>query len=302
MKKTLTLLLILTIGLAATAQTKAKSKMIKPTGNQKRVTLLVSGKTSQYYALSHENASVIRVEGPGKLRVITRAFFKPEQKSKLDYEISYVVDGGIPNKVKITGSVRAESSTYVEDRKGLPGIGKEIEILLGRGSHTIEFLLTNNLVQVDARFLFTETKGKKMDWVAFSPMTPSEPVELVSKEETTKYFRFSNEKPLIVEINGPTELRVFTRIENHFNMKGRINYRVLVSKAGKVLNTYQLSSTHSDVTTYKENSSLVPGKACEFVIEVPKGKHVYEIKPLDQDKNTVLGRFLIPLKDVKLGN
>jgi hypothetical protein len=36
------------------------------------------------------------------------------------------------------------------------------------------------------------------------------------------------------------------------------------------------------------------------VIFVPEGKHVYEIIPLDKDKSSLLGRLLIPKKDVKL--
>ena len=110
------------------------------------------------------------------------------------------------------------------------------------------------------------------------------------------------EKPLKVEIIGPTELRVLTRTENHFQMKGRINYRVQVKENGKVINTYQLCSKVSEVAVYKDVKELIPGTACEFVIYVPKGKHVYEILPLDKDKSTLLGRLLIPEKDVKLEN
>jgi len=83
-------------------------------------------------------------------------------------------------------------------------------------------------------------------------------------------------------------------------MKGRIHYRIQIRENGKVINTYQLNSRRSEITVYKDDNELVPGKACEFVIIVPKGKHLYEIVPLDQDKNTVLGRFLMPEKDVKL--
>ncbi|MCU0370177.1 MAG: hypothetical protein MUC31_02080, partial [Bacteroidales bacterium] len=107
--------------------------------------------------------------------------------------------------------------------------------------------------------------------------------------------------PLKVSIIGPTELRVLTRTENHFEMKGRIHYRVQVREGGNVLNTYQLSSEVSEVAIYKDVHDMVPGTACEFVIIVPDGKHVYEILPLDQDKSSLLGRLLIPVKDVRPG-
>jgi hypothetical protein len=83
-------------------------------------------------------------------------------------------------------------------------------------------------------------------------------------------------------------------------MKGRIHYRVQVMESNTVINTYQLTSERSEITVYKDSKELIPGKACEFVINVPKGRHTYEIFPLDEDKSTLLGRLLLPKKDVKL--
>jgi hypothetical protein len=160
--------------------------------------------------------------------------------------------------------------------------------------------LESNKTPVAARYRFTPTKAKKQDWIAFSPLAPSEPVELISRETCIKYYRFSVDKPLKIEIIGPTELRVLTRIENHFDMKGRIHYRLQVKSANEVVNTYQMSSRRSEIAMYKDDKNLIPGKACEFVIDVPKGRHVYEVFPLDKDKNTILGRCLIPEKDVSL--
>ncbi len=177
---------------------------------------------------------------------------------------------------------------------------KDFEIELGRGYHTVSFKISDENIPVAARYQFTPTKAKKIDWIAFCPLRPSEPVNLISRESKVGYYRFSKEKPLKVQINGPTELRVLTRIENHYQMKGRIHYRIQVKENSEVKNTYQLSSMRSDVAEYEDDRDLVPGKACEFVVKVPKGKHIYEILSLDKDKNTVLGRFLIPEKDVKL--
>lgn len=300
MKKTLIVVLLGLIGFNVNSQTQGKPTFIKPTNHQKRVTILVSGKTRYYYSLSDENPSVVTVNGPGKLKVITRGRFKPDQTNKLNYVISYSIDGGSIQTKKITSVERSLKATYEKGSLGMPSQAREFEITLGRGTHSIDFTLTDNTIQVEAQYIFYPTKGKKIDWIAYSPMQPSEPVELVTKETRVKYYRFSKEKPLKIEIIGPTELRVLSRFENHYNMKGRIHYRLQIRENGKVLNSYQLSNTLSDITVYQDNNSLIPGKACEFVIEVPSGIHVYEILPLDEDKRTILGRILIPKKDVKL--
>ena len=83
-------------------------------------------------------------------------------------------------------------------------------------------------------------------------------------------------------------------------MKGRINYRVQVKEDGEIKNTYLLSSVRSEVTSYKKDGEKIPGKAKEIVISVPGGTHIYKIIPLDEDKNSILGRILFPKNDMKL--
>jgi hypothetical protein len=290
--------ILLTSGIRA--QNTGANKYLKPAGFQHRITVLVSGKTRYYYQLDHLNASVITLKGPGKLQVITRGQFKPGAPDKMSYNVVYTIDGGDQKKKSATEITRSTNDTYQNGSLGVPGKSSEFEIELGRGDHSIEFKLGTNTFPIAARYIFTPTKEKKQEWIAFSPLQPSEPVDLISKETTVSYYRFSKLKPLKTQINGPTELRIFTRLENHYQMRGRIHYRIQVKENEKVINTYQLSSEHSEVAVYEEDQYLIPGKACEFVITVPEGKHTYTILPLDEDKNTVLGRLLIPKKDVKL--
>ena len=282
------------------AQSVSQSRAIKPDGFQKKIVTMVSEKARSYYALSTVDASIITVQGPGILKVNTRGQFRPGENDVIKYTVLYTIDGGVQKSKAVTGIKRSTKATYQDGKLGVPGELNTFGIELSRGSHTIEFKLKDISHNVAARYIFTPSKLKKQEWMVISPSQPSEPVDLVSKESTTTYYRFSMIKPLIIEIFGPTELRVLTRTENHFQMKGRINYRVQVKEGGNVINTYQLNSKVSEVATYKEQQEMNPGTACEFVIFVPEGKHVYEIIPLDKDKSSLLGRLLIPKKDVKL--
>jgi len=301
MKKILFTFLIVTLFFSGImAQTGGKSRYLKPTNFQKRITTKISDKTRNYYSLSVDKPSIINIQGPGKLRVMTRGRFIPKEGVKIEYEILYSVDGGESKFVKKSDVERSKKATYLNGSLGVPGQLEDFEIVLGRGYHTLEFTIKDMKIPVAVRYVFTRTKEKKQEWVAFSPMLPSEPVDLITREATVNYYRFSKEKPLKVEINGPTELRVLTRIENHYQMRGRIHYRVQVKEKGIVINTYQLSSRRSEITVYENNKELIPGKACEFVINVPKGRHCYEILPLDEDKSNLLGRLLLLKKDVKL--
>jgi hypothetical protein len=303
MKKSFLILIVLLMPCLVTwAQTTSKSKSLKPTNFQKRVTTIISGKTRYYYSLNTENASVISSPGPGKLQVITRGRFAPDAGDQINYTILYTIDGGEQKKFLASGVVRSKADTYLDGKLGIPGESKDFTIELGLGDHSIEFKLPDIKTPVAVRYIYTPVKEKKQEWIAFCPLRPSEPVDLISKEATVSYYRFSKDKPLKFEVNGPTELKVMTRIENHYQMRGIIHYRIQVKENGLVLNSYQHSSTRSESAVYKDNKELIPGKACEFVINVPKGKHTYEVLLLDEDKSTVLGRLLLPKKDVKLEN
>lgn len=294
------LVILLSPNFMSFAQTAQKNRLIKPANHVKRVITIIEGKTRYYYALSSTESSVVSFSGPGILKVISRPAFTSDETESLDYTIVYQIDGGEEKTLSATGIEPSKKNSYRDEALGKPGNSTTFEIEVGRGDHSIEFKKLNPKISVACRYSFVPVKAKKIDWIAYSPSRPAEPVELETREETITYYRFSNEKPMKVEVNGPTQLRVLTRIENHYQMRGRINYRVQVLENNNVINTYQLSSTRSDVTVYKENSKLVPGKACEFVVNVPKGRHTYEFVLLDEDKDTVLGRILLPKKDVKL--
>jgi hypothetical protein len=300
MTKPLLILILVAMTLTmATAQTGTSSKAIRPSGFQKKIGTVVSGKTRNYYALSTSETSMITVQGPGTLKVNTRGQFRPGENATLSYTVLYTIDGGVQQSKVIQGVGRSKKAVYQDATLGVPGELSTFEIQLSRGYHNIEFRIKENTYNAAARYIFTPAKLKKQEWLAFSPMLPSVPVDLISRETNTLYYRFSMEKPLRVEIIGPSELRVLTRTENHYQMKGRINYRVQVRENGSVINTYQLFSSVSDIAVYKDEKNLIPGTACEFVIYVPKGTHIYEISPMDKDKGTLLGRLLIPVKDVK---
>jgi len=294
--------MLLFFGSALMAQSNGDSRYLKPKDYQKKLTIKIDNKSRSYYALSADKPSVINIQGPGKLRVMSRGQINEGGTNEVDYTISYVIDGGEKKVVKISSVQPSKRADYVDYETSVPGQLKDFEIDMGRGYHNIEIKNTGHKVPVSVRYKFIPAKVKKQEWIAFCPKRPSEPVDLISRESTVNYYRFSSEKPLKVEINGPTELRVLTRTENHYQMKGRIYYRIQVKENNGIISTYQLSSRRSEVAVYKYNSELIPGKACEFVIDVPKGRHTYEIVPLDKDKNTLLGRFLIPEKDVKLIN
>lgn len=278
----------------------AGTKVLKPNNFDKKVTVIISGKEKSYYSLSSKHSSIINAKGPGRLKIITRPAFTSDKIISLNYSVYYRINGQEKINENFRNVKKSSDAKFKNAVDGFAGNAGEIIINLERGVHTIEIWSTGTKTAVYARYLFTSVKEKKIDWVPLSPLRPNEPVNLVTNENVVTYYRFNEDKPLKVRINGPTVLRILSRVENHYYMKGRINYRLQVSEDGKLKNTYLLNSIRSDVTTYKKKCGSVPGKAKEIIINVPEGKHIYKIIPLDKDKSSVLARILFPKKDVIL--
>ncbi|MHC1774575.1 MAG: hypothetical protein AB9834_04095 [Lentimicrobium sp.] len=291
---------LIMLGNLLSAQTQPKHKYLKPVNSKNSVSVIIEGKSKDYYYLNSKETAIVRLSGPGKLRLLTRGQFVPGQAGKMKYEIVYTVDGGAPKTFRSGEVARSINATYVNGTMGVPSQLVDFEISLGPGQHSIEFKLSKSKSPVAVRYSFTPLKSRKQEWISVHPANGPEIVELDSKETLISYYRFSPEKPLKVELNGPTELQVMTRAEFQYKMRGTIHYRIQVKLDGKVINCYQLSSKRSETTTYKKEKELVPGKGNEFIVNVPRGKHTIEMIPLDKDKNTILGRVLIPVKDVRL--
>jgi len=278
----------------------SKTRALKPKNATEKITTIISGKSRNYYPISKTNPSLVSVKGPGKLKVITRVQFISDVFEELDYVVCCKIDGVMMEDVVFEKVKRSDNAMFKNELYGIPGEGKELILELGRGEHTIELSCGAEFPKFAARYLFTKTKVKKIDWISKTPLFPNEPVDLVNDENVIHYFRFSNSKPLKVKITGPTTIRVLNRLENNYYMKGRINYRLQVKEDGVIKNTYLLSSVRSEVTAYKKGGGKIPGKAKEIVVAVPGGTHIYEITPLDKDKNSILGRILFPKNDIKL--
>ena len=286
------------IAITFLAYSTPKTKVVIPKNATSSIAINVSGKNLKYYPILTDEATILSVRGPGKLKIITRAYLSSNSNNSINYFVYYRINGGQKLKVDFS-SADPDTKAYFENSSfGFPSIGENIIVELARGDNTIEVWNGTKKNKVCIRSLFTQVKEKKIDWVKISPVYPNEPVSLATNEEVVSYFRYSSSNPLKIKITGPTTLRILNRVEFDYKMKGKISYRVEVRENKKLVNTYMLCSDRSDVTKYKNDGKKTPGKANEIVINVPSGTHLYKLSTLDH--YTVLARILFHKKDIIL--
>ena len=283
----------------ATSALAAEYRYITPFAFDRKIDVQVAGKTRAYYALTEDQTVQVKIKGPAKLRVLSRAVLDSEQDS---VEFRYVARREGAKKAM---TVRHRSRLY--DNGGLLGEGggnitssRTRVIDVPRGEQTYTFTLPRNSKQtVLLRFARESSEfaqGSKV--VAMTPISYSTRVDLVTKEETSAYYRVGGSDRTMLKLIGPATLKVMNRIEFDQNMKGRQKWRVQVIEDGKIKATHSLSAKQSQITAYRESAPYVPSRAEFFFLEIPEGTHEYEFR-LPDNHRTVLFRYLMPEKELE---
>ncbi|MCX7757119.1 MAG: hypothetical protein RMJ65_04785 [candidate division WOR-3 bacterium] len=134
-------------------------------------------------------------------------------------------------------------------------------------------------------FLGLTAQTPNLEVKKISPRTTISVVKRIEQE----YYLLTKDKPLEFSVDGPTYLRVYTRLLWQATMTQKESYKIIVSEdqeSEKIMSfTSELSRTArgANRTQY--------GKWRSFYLEVPKGKHNYKLTLLEAKSETVAVRI-----------
>jgi hypothetical protein len=276
----------------------ADYRFITPYTFDQKMDVHLAGKTRSYYVLTDDKTVQVKVKGPTKLRVVSRAVLATGQDS-----VEYSFVGRREGAQK---SILVQHHSRVFDNGNLGGEGggtltasRDHFIDVPRGEQTYVFSVPRNSKQtVLVRFARASNEFAQGDKiVGMTPISYTTRVDIVTKEETSAYYRVGGKDNVTLKLIGPATLKVLNRIEFDQNMNGKQKWRVQVVEDGNVKATHSFSAQKSQVTTYRESAPYVPSRAEAFFIEVPEGSHEYGFR-LPDNHRTVLFRYLMPEKQL----
>jgi len=287
----------LLLGVSVVAEAKARWRSVVPQRYDRKVTLRISEKNRTYYMLRKDSEIELRLTGPTKLRVISRTEI-PSSKKQSRY--TYLVRRDDGKAVEFSRRSRASAEARMARNGSTKLSAGENHILnVPAGSHSYTFRLPEkSSTRLYLRFHQLEGDlGAPTQVVAMTPQLWTKSVDLVVREETTTYYRLGEENEIALRLIGPAKLKVLARLEFLPDMQGQQDFRVQVLEDGIIKATYPLTTTESDICQYLETSTLVPGKAETFYLDIPQGEHDYRFV-LPESRYTVLLKFLLPKKDL----
>lgn len=269
-----------------------EAKLLKPMkGSKEKEILMVNGKRRLYYPISSEGTHYT-VQGPTRIEFISRYPVIKNHKKSHPFKYLIVIDGEDTVSVRHRYKVQRSISSIQHPKHRYTYSGNYF-INLEKGSHTIELLTDDNQkYPVLMRVLAKEFESMGKDKKVLKPMVHKNSLDLISDGKSIKYFECAPGLPLQIEATGKKTLRILTRLQFSDSMGQEDSYRIRVSEGTKVLGTYYFNTERSPSSQIEERMDRVPGKWRSCEVDVPKGKHRFNIEVLDKDK-VVLTRFIL---------
>ncbi|MEK7465854.1 MAG: hypothetical protein AAB074_00445 [Planctomycetota bacterium] len=294
MKKTATIVLALSALVLASPPDRTVWNTIKPSGSPKAVKLVVAGKPLTYYALDGEGISA-RVKGPSRLRISLRGHFGQGDASPRDITLSVAMDGGDAKTTKKACS-RSKTASYAEGAEGeSPGGREELILDVPEGEHTF-------VAKTDARACGAFAIPSKKKKILRTEMTPTgfdkAAEEVFEERERTWYFA-KQDKPVALEVTGPTTLKIYTALNFDSSMRTATEWKLEATVDGAAVAEKTWKSSRSHTRSYPDEKSVVPGQMETFDLAIPEGRHKIEIRPRGSVSAAI--RVQIPTGDLDKG-
>ena len=273
-------------------------KSFRPVRSPSSVKVLVMGKRLTYHPLVKGEDIYVTVEGPTRLRVLTRIEFGQETGGEKSYYLRYERDDGKKGKFRRVATA-SHTAVLANDQSIHLGSSRSIYLKVPDGKHTYRFYVgSKSSYRLYLRFYErTIELDTKSDNVAFTPVNFTQSVPLIVKEEEVSYYRVGEADSLTLSVIGPTTIKVLARLEFDPTMFSDQKFRVRVLEDSNEKRVFPLRSKPSEIAEYGVMSEKVPGKGAVFFIEVPRGKHDYRFEILDNGRSALL-RFFIPREDL----
>lgn len=112
-------------------------------------------------------------------------------------------------------------------------------------------------------------------WKAIKPTLSPKPVQVVVMGRELNYYPLEKDKNIEVTLQGPTTLRVLSRLEFAADESGEKRYYLHYQNDGGSKSDFSLSTTLAANATLLGQSQVRLGTSRSEYIEVPEGKHVY---------------------------
>lgn len=284
--------------LSPAAQARSSWRTVSPQISHGSVCLNSDGAEFEYHLVHPDQPVVFEVTGPRRCKLVTRYLGEISAQNQMRYGITVELDG---QEVQVRQHrIQPAARTVTCDQTDPVGTLRRTYIDVGRGRHRIAIVgVANEDGRIGCR-LFRQVKRRARKQV---PLTPSSYLGVATLQfesgNQSKYYRCNSGDPIVLDLTGPTELEVTTRLDFGSTSSGFRPYTMQLTRDGQDLQTFHLTAEKQDGAQWVESPELMPGTRQILHITVPRGRHRYEMLCVRPDACDVAVKFRIPEDDLE---
>jgi hypothetical protein len=232
--------------------------------------VLVQGKERMYFRLVRGKPLEIPVEGPSRLRVITRLELAPGATEVARYRVRATEAGTLFEELSTESSAASE----VKPASGRAALGKSRRMTFDvpAGRHRVSLQL-EGVDAVLVRVQSAAPAGGEEPMVSLTPIRASRGVGVIEGEKTVPYYTVLPGEPVTVRVVGPTRLELLTRLDFDPTMHGTQTYRLRLTERGRTLREIELKTTKATTANYSNLPDRVPSKFDRVRLSIGEGTH-----------------------------
>ncbi len=297
MRKALVVTAVLALGvttvLPGSTASAAEWRSLEPASGLSTVTLMVDSKRVVYHRFDGETPLRFSVEGPTRLKILTRLSI-PNDRDEDSYAVVIARDGALV-ATKELSSVPSDRAFYVALNHSRPGVIRRIYVDVPTGRHGYE-LRSRDRTFIDARVF--EAAGGKPARLSLAPREYESVETLYYRDKELVYYLLTKRSPVVLDVIGPTSVKVNTRLLYDATMSSQQMYVLGVRQQDGSEMLYKIESVPSETVVCRDRGDLIPGALRHFVIDVGEGAHTYEFRLADAAAGALALKFYIPRGDL----
>jgi hypothetical protein len=264
------------LGFASVAEA-GKWEGIERLPGQSPVTVLVESKERIYFRVTPEKPLAVAVEGPVRLRILSRAELAPGSRGVVSYTLRVTEAGRELDRQDTESS--ASDQVRGPDRAHAIAKGRRMKVDVPAGRHSV-VLAVSGIPSVLVRLQQSAPSRGEEPTVTLTPIESSRSVSVLENEKTIAYHSVMANKPIKLRVEGPTSLDLITRLDFDSSMRGSQSYRLGVSDRGKRVRELAFKTTKATTAVYTNLADRVPSKFDRVRIPVGAGLHEISIELL----------------------
>lgn len=290
------LVAFLALALAAAPATAAvKSwREVRPVTSGATACVHTDGHDVAYVVLSEGRGATFEITGPRRCKLLTRGFPGAGAGAAGGrYELSVRIDGVVAETRTL--ALTADEAATACDGAPVSGL-RRTYFEVGPGVHRVELAGRAPAGGQVAGRLFGEVKRRG---TGRAPLTPSSygavaTLQFDSGAQST-YYRPAAGRALVLDVTGPTSLQIHTRIDFAVQMSGTQDVTLELVRDGAERQTYHVTAEKLAGAVWVETPHLLPGTRHRARVDVPPGRHRYELRCLRPDGCGIAAQFQIPV-------